>query len=55
MNSIDERIDCETDVITAETLAEERAIFGELFNSPENVHAFENTDIVKRHFPKKSN
>ena len=55
MNSIDEVIDCETNVITAETLAEERAIFGELFNSPENVHAFENTDIVKRHFPKKSN
>ena len=55
MNSIDEVIDCETDVITAETLAEERAIFGELFNSPDNVHAFENTDIVKRHFPKKSN
>ena len=46
-------VDAEANIITAELLAKERAIFGDLFNSPANVHAFENTEIVKRHFPKK--
>ena len=30
-------------------LERERMIFGSVFNSPENIHALENTDVIKRH------
>lgn len=42
-------VDCEASIITPELLERERSIFREVFNSPSNRHAMENTDIVRRH------
>lgn len=42
-------VDCEASIITPELLERERSIFREVFNTPSNRHAMENTDIVRRH------
>lgn len=49
MHSACDDVDTEASIITPQLLQEERAIFGSIFDSPENKHALENTDIVRRH------